>query len=346
MFKTLLVPLDGSAQAEDALVVARRIARNTGATLVLVRVVSFLSEYWPAMTSTHPSLVQAVVDADLAQATTYLEKIAASAEMADLSVKITAQFGSPAPTILEVAASYNSDLIVLASRSQAGVTHWMMGNVVERVARYAAIPVLIVREGSIHLDDSSSDLAQPLRLLIPLDGSIGATTALEPGAELLLALASSGQKTALHLARVCKQCLGNDVASEQPLPEVTERAQARGALQQTVSQIQQGNLAPFIAEHSLPVTWSLLVDRDIVGGLLRVAEQGDDTEGAGTPGGCDLIAISTHGRSDFRDWIPGSITERVLHATRRPILIIHPLGAKEQSLAGGKQSLLAFTPYS
>lgn len=345
MFKTLLVPLDGSSRAEAALPVARRIARNTGATLVLVRVVSFLSEYWPAMISAHPSLARAVVEADLEQATAYLEQVAASREMEGISVKITAQFGPPAPTILGVATSYNSDLVVLCSHGLTGITHWMMGSVAEKIARYAAMPVLIVREGSIHLDDRYSNLAQPLRLLVPLDGSIGATTALEPGARLLLAMASPGQKTALHLARVCRQFSGNTITPEQHLREENERAQARGSLQQTASQIQQGNLAPFIAECSLPVTWSLLIDSDIAGALLRVAERGDDTEGAGAFGGCDLIAISTHGRSNFQGWTPGSITERVLHATRRPILIVHPpqsMVCKEPLVTGGNRSLHVF----
>lgn len=87
MLQTILVPLDGSSRAEAALPVARRIAHNTGATLVLVRVVSFLSEYWPAVTSANPSLAQAVVETDLEQATAYLEEVAASAEFAGITVK-------------------------------------------------------------------------------------------------------------------------------------------------------------------------------------------------------------------------------------------------------------------
>lgn len=81
MLKTLLVPLDGSRRAEAALPLAGRIARQTGAALVLVRLVSFLSEYWPTMTSAQPSLAQAVMEADLAVATEYLENVAASAEL-------------------------------------------------------------------------------------------------------------------------------------------------------------------------------------------------------------------------------------------------------------------------
>lgn len=324
MFKTLLVPLDGSSRAEAALPAARRIAQKTGATLVLVRVVSFLSEYWPTMTTVQPSLAQAVIETDLEQAAAYLEEVAASPELAGIPVKITAQFGPPAPTILAVASSYNSDLIVMCSHGSAGMIHWMMGSVAEKIARHASMPVLIVREEGMHLDGKGANLAQPLRLLVPLDGSTGATAALEPGADVLQALAAPGQKTALHLARVCKQPSGEHNTPERILQHANELVQARGSLQQTVCQIQRGDLAPTIAEHSLPVTWSLLVDNDIARALLRVAEQGDDTEGAGVFGGCDLIAMSNCGRSGFQRWTLGSITQRVLHATRRPILIVHP----------------------
>ena len=109
-------------------------------------------------------------------------------------------------------------------------------------------------------------------------------------------------------------------------------------MQQTVRKIHEGTLAPFIAAHHLPVTWSLRVDTDIASALLQIAEQGDDTEGAGTFGGCDLIAISSHGRSGFQRWTLGSITERLLHATRRPILIVHPPQPAEwkETLVAGK----------
>ena len=340
MFKTILVPLDGSRRAETALPVARRIAQQTGATLVLVRVVSFLSEYWPVMTSAHPSLAQAVMDADLKQAAAYLEEVASSAELAEIAVKTTAQFGPPAPTILAVATSYNSDLIVLCSHGSAGMIHWMMGSVAEKIARHATIPVLVVREEGTHLGGPLAGLAQPLRMLIPLDGSAGAKAALEPGAELLLAMAAPGQKCALHLARVSKQPLSDREALDDH-----ELAQARGSLQQTIQQIREGTLAPSIAEHHLPVTWSLLLDTDVAGALLRVAEQGEDMEGAGAFGGCDLIAISTHGRSGFQHWMLGSITERVLHATRRPILIVHPpkpAEGKESRLSGEDLALRPF----
>ena len=42
------------------------------------------------------------------------------------------------------------------------------------------------------------------------------------------------------------------------------------------------------------------------------------------PGGCDLIAISTHGRSGLERWVMGSVTQRLLDTTRLPMLIVRP----------------------
>lgn len=341
MFKTILVPLDGSSRAEAALPVAARIARNTDATLVLVRVVSFASEYGPAMTFTHPSLAQAVVDTDLEEAAAYLKKVAATTELAGITVKTTARFGPPAPTILAEASSSGIDLVVICSHGYSGMIHWMMGSVAEKIARYAPMPVLVVRETGVHLG-GTAHLAEPLRILVPLDGSVGAQAALEPGAELLLAMAAPGQKCAMHLARVCKRPAGEQEVSEHRLRNHNEMEQARGFLLQITQRMHEGTLAPAIEEQHIPVTWSLLLNTDVAAALLRLAEQGEDTEGAGVFGGCDLIAISTHGRAGFHRWVLGSITERLLHATSRPILIVHPpseAARQEPLYVEGKQPL-------
>ena len=39
---------------------------------------------------------------------------------------------------------------------------------------------------------------------------------------------------------------------------------------------------------------------------------------------CDLIAMSTHGRTGLRRWRYGSVTERVLRHSNRPMLIVRP----------------------
>jgi len=70
-----------------------------------------------------------------------------------------------------------------------------------------------------------------------------------------------------------------------------------------------------------------------------MAENGEDAEGAGAFGRCDLIAIATHGRGGLQHWVLGSITERVLGATKLPILIVRPEAAEfKRALNSGETS--------
>src|SRR5579883_372202 len=146
MFKQMLVPLDGSERAERAVPVAARMARATGGSIVLTRVVSPTSELWPGI-EPQPTLTQSIIDADLADASAYLEQIADSPSLTGIPTRTVALFGPPAFTILSVALSYNADLIVMCSHGYTGMSLWMLGSVAEKVARHAAVPVFILREG-------------------------------------------------------------------------------------------------------------------------------------------------------------------------------------------------------
>lgn len=324
MFQTILVPLDGSTRAEAVLPVATRLARNGNATLVLVRAVNLADEYWSAMPLPYPSTIQTAIEADLEKATVYLKRLAASSELADIPVQTIARFGHPASALLDVAGSSHADLIVLCSHGSTGLAHWMVGGVAKKIVRHAPMPVLVLREGGIALTDSVAHIAQPLRILVPLDGSPGAKAALEPAVRLLTSLASPGQKMAIHLARVINPHVAHTAPEERHVLYHNELEQAKHDLGEKVKWLQEGELAPIVAKQHIPVTWSVLLDNDIASALLRVAEQGEDAEGSGVFGGCDLIAMATHGRTGLQRWVTGSIVERMLVATKHPLLIVHP----------------------
>jgi nucleotide-binding universal stress UspA family protein len=78
------------------------------------------------------------------------------------------------------------------------------------------------------------------------------------------------------------------------------------------------------AELKLAVTWSIALDTDAADAIIRVAEIGEDPEGSGVFGGCDLIALATHGRGGLQRWAMGSVAERVLAGTTLPVLIVRP----------------------
>jgi nucleotide-binding universal stress UspA family protein len=320
MLKTILVPLDGSERAEYVLPLVARLASHTNGTIVLVRVVNIVTTYWPAVP--YPLMMQSAVDGELKEATAYLERIAALALLSGIEVTYTARHGVIAPVILAAAAEYHADLIVMCSHRRSGVAHAIIGSVAEKIVRHASIPILIIDEKEELPQVSPAATSQPLHALVPLDGSAHAEAALEPAAELLTALSEPAQKVTISLVRVVEPATG-----QQEELHVAYKALSRVEpyLDHTIESIQEGTLAPQISQQHIGVNWLVALDTDVARGIVRMAETGADAEGTDIlGGGSQLIAMSTHGRGGLQRLTMGSVTERVLHSTKRPILVVRP----------------------
>ena len=83
---------------------------------------------------------------------------------------------------------------------------------------------------------------------------------------------------------------------------------------------QRGDLAHL----NLQVTASFAFGTDVAEVLIELAEDGEYLEDDEEVDGCDLIAMATHGRSGPERWAMGSVSERILGATRLPLLIVRP----------------------
>lgn len=319
MLKRVLVPLDGSARAEQALPVAAHLVQEVGGTVVLLRVVSIPNEF-VAYFTLEPIATQSVINATLEEARTYLKNLTSLGSLQSVQTETEVLLGDAAATILSVADSHHIDLIVLCSHGYTGMMRWTMGSVAEKVSQLAPVPVLVLREdGPVPVPPLSQE-GSPLRVLIPLDGSVRAQAAIIPAAQFIAALAAPAQG-ALHLTRVV--VLPDETHLGQRERE-TIMQQTKQYLNALAEQLREGLLDSPIADLKLSITWSVTVDTDIAAGIIRVAEQGEDTEGAGASGSSQVIAMATHGYSGLQRWLMGSITFRVLHATRLPLLIVRP----------------------
>jgi nucleotide-binding universal stress UspA family protein len=159
----VVVPLDGSVDAENAIGAAKNLAACFGAPLVFVHVVD-------------PDDVP--TGTDFAQArevfATHIAELAARDGIANAEAH-TAE-GKPAATILRYAREHQASAIVIASHGRGGFQAAFVGSVADKVARGAECPVLIVpavKETSIHSP-----------VLIAVDGSPGAEAALATGRAL------------------------------------------------------------------------------------------------------------------------------------------------------------------
>lgn len=310
MLKRILVPLDGSARAERALPVAARLARAAGGSLVLCRVVPLPGTYGALYSGV--SISQTLLNDEIARARTYLDDLKRSKELCDIPVDCVVWDGVPASLILEQASAQHVDAIVICSHGRSNLGRWVLGSVAEHLMRHASVPVLVLREhGKLPLD--SPDLEHLLCVLVPLDGSPTSEAALESAALLAQAL-TAPEPAALHLTLVVDPF---DATVRQCVPEALVVDAAKGYLGRIADQLK-------VKYPTLTTTWSVGVNSDVATGILHVAELGEDAEGATPFGGCDVIVMATHGRTGVRRWALGSVAERVLHATKLPVMLVRP----------------------
>ncbi len=335
MFKKILVPLDGSIRAEQAIPVAARLARFSGGTVVLLRVVSPHAEFLPY--PAEPRLIDAMIDADLDEARNYLDGISRVSSLVDVHTETVTTFGEVTTVILSEAETQQSDLLVICSHGYTGMKRWVLGSIAEKVVHYAAVPVLLLREGGPALVGTPPRAEGPLRALIPLDGSARAKAALVPAAQLIAALSAPGPG-ALHLTRVVTF---PDAARTSQSEQEALMHKAKQYLSDTVAHIREGLVAAPIADLKLAITWSVIHDDDIATGIIRAAAGGEDVEETGVFGSSNVIAMATHGYTGVQRWALGSITERVLHASRLPLLVVRPEGMVKDGQAQEQGAMAA-----
>jgi nucleotide-binding universal stress UspA family protein len=140
----ILVPLDGSALAEQILAHATALGRLTGAGYTLLQVVETLSIAYgpeaPLDGAEEPAL--GVLQA---QAQTYLDRVAAGLREAGLQVQTATVVDQAAGAILEYAQAQAVSLIALETHGRSGLKRWIFGGVADKVIRGATVPVLLHR---------------------------------------------------------------------------------------------------------------------------------------------------------------------------------------------------------
>ena len=333
MLNKILVPLDGSKRAEQALPVAARLARASGTAIVLLQAVPVPTEYHSSIQETAMTMPYALslavpptVEQDarytaLAQAQSYLDITARSGELADIAVETQALFGTAAVEIITAAHSLHADLIVMCSHGYTGFTRWRLGSVAQKVSRHSPVPVLVLYEDGGVPTNLHPGGIRPVRVLVALDGSALAEATLLPAAQVSAAL-SVPEPGALHLVRVVKMPTLYEYGQLDSLSVARDqaRAEAHAYLHTVEQRLREGDLANL----HLLVTSSVIVNTDVASVLIGMAENGEYMQDADGFTGCDVIALGTHGRGGITRWMMGSVTERMLGATRLPLLIVRP----------------------
>jgi nucleotide-binding universal stress UspA family protein len=185
MFERILVPLDGSLLAEQAIPHAERFARIFGSSIVLLRVLEVSSE------NEHQSPIDPVSwQIRKAEADLYMQEVVSRIrdhlcateecperkKVDEERVEYTVLEGRIAENIIDFAHNKKIDLLVISSHGSGGLSRWGMSSVIQKVLDLVYLSVLIIR--SYNQQDETADQIHYKHVLLPIDSSRRAEYAL------------------------------------------------------------------------------------------------------------------------------------------------------------------------
>ena len=299
MYKSIMVPLDGSSFAEEALPLAHLLGRTIGAELHLVHVVPPSPDF--AFKTPEEDLAWTAFARE--KATAYLAAHADAAKAAGVSALTTVVEGHVADSLRAYEGKAGVDLTLLTTHGRGGVSRWWIGSVTDDLLRSGASDLLLVRPWD-ETEERDPRTSRFERIVVPLDGSEVAKAALKPATQL-----ADGFGSELILVRVVPSPV--ELTSIYGVPGVELRGEGHHARMEE-------------ARSDLKAVAGRIKGPKVDG---RVIESGGAAEGiveAARELGADLIAMASHGREGLERAFLGSVADKVLRSTTRPVLIVRP----------------------
>lgn len=315
MYDRILVPLDGSKASEAALVFVERLDSQH---VRLLRVEQ--NEPMPVS----PFMTGIYLDWNLPnpqQIREELESIAERLRSTGRTVETEVRFGDAAEEI--IASAEDADLVVMTTHGRGAAGRLIFGSTADRVARHGSVPTLLIRSG-----DDPIEVAAPVRVVVPLDGSELAEQALAEAEKLARVL-----NVPIHLARAVgadevRATVRAELASANPdaaqEAAVYERArlkperEAAEYLEAKAAALREAGLATEIevlkGTPAFVLSWMINAD--------------------------DVVVMTTHGRGGYRRWMIGSVAEKLVREAAAPVLLVRDqTGSARESTTDSRSSL-------
>jgi nucleotide-binding universal stress UspA family protein len=286
MYTKILVPLDGSSFAEQVLPYVRLFAETYRISVEFLRVndPDIRPPFWPQP-----------------PAREYFKQVATRYFSVSTPFDHVEESGKPAEVIVDRAKRDPAYLIAMATHGLSGARRWLLGSVASKVAHITTNPLLFIRPAD------SQDPAKPITLetvFVPLDGS-GLAEKILPH---VIALAKK-MKLEVHLVRV--YMLPADAYMVGDGVYMQALGQQKEAIKKAAETYLEGKVEELRAEGFDRVV-STAIEGDAAGEIIDLASR--------TPN--SLVAMSSHGGSGIAQWVFGSVTEKVIHHSRDPVLVI------------------------
>ena len=303
----ILVPLDGSRLAEQALPYAESLARTSGASLILVEAAAVIQR------TREDAQEASLRSSDEAQA--HLEALAGDLAARALAAEVVVGMAPPAQVIEETAKARQARLIVMTTHGWGGGSPWVLGGVAEHVLRRSRLPVLFLSPLAL-----TAGNAQRLHgpVVVPTDGS---------------ALSENIYPTVQRLM----QHVDAPVTLLRVIDPVSYYAGA--------AMLPYGSLIPptlvddavAAARTALEAEAARWRERGIdTVALVRSGSPIELITAVATEQHAGWIALASHGRGGFGGFVLGSTALRVLRHTPLPVLIAvgRPAEPSETQAAG------------
>jgi nucleotide-binding universal stress UspA family protein len=294
MYDRLVIAIDGSDEAQYAARRGLELARVFDATVYALHVVE---QKALRLTETADEKTRL---RELGAA--ILDDIEALASELEYPVTTKLAEGKPAVQISEYADEQDADLIVIGRQGMTGLGKRLLGGVTEQVLHQSDIPVFVV-PGEDGVSETNKGYS---RVLIPTDGSENAEAATPHGVTI-----SQHFDSAIHVLSVVDlQAAGGAFNAGGLEKEFIERLEVKG--QGAVDRVRDE-----ITDIDPDIKVRTAVERttSFEGAAAGVRDYVGNTE-------IDLVVMGSHGRSNLRRQLLGSVASTVLRTVDVPVLVV------------------------
>lgn len=283
--KKLVVLLDGSENASQALPMARLLATETGARLYLL---SSVKDYTDELKAQYAATEQ--------RRRSYLTGVAEELTAAGLEVEFDVRPGFIADATKAYVEENGIDIVIITDKGKSASKHWLEGGASKKLMKALQVPVVVIATQA----QAPKVINQLNRVLVALDGSIPS-------------------EAALVYARSLAKATGAEIIllSVPAVPE-TEKYRAAHDVVESLRKRAESQMKDFLDAVAQDLGQDGIQVRTMVEGfypartIVSVASDED----------VDLILLTSRGRGGVDLLFTGSAAERVVEQSTVPVLMV------------------------
>jgi nucleotide-binding universal stress UspA family protein len=309
MYRLLLVPLDGSPFAEQALPLAVAISKRAAAELQLIFVHNPSEPDYPEH---HLLAEDSWMTALKTRHRAYLDQVTERLRAGGANIRppLVLQ-GEVAATIHRHVVEKQVDLVVMTTHARSPVARMWLGSVADQLIRELPKPLLLIRPVEQKADATADVVVK--HMLLPLDGTPLAEQIITPAVALgdlmeadytLLRVIRPAAPVHYPAEGVALGPLPESMLKQLQRMETEVRDKAHEYLDDVARRLRGHRVGIRVAEEAQPA-------QAVIDATKKVR--------------ADVVAMQTHGRRGLSRLILGSVADKVLRGSVVPLLVQRPL---------------------